>query len=39
MSTWFSLQQPETKGEGLKDHVEEESKLATDNDVEMNKKN
>lgn len=32
-------QQPETKGQGLKDHVEDDAKLADDNaDVELTKK-
>lgn len=41
-SNWlfFLFQQPETKGQGLTDHVEEEQmKLSSDpSDVEMNKK-
>lgn len=35
----FDTQQPETKGQGLKDHVEDDAKLADDNaDVELTKK-
>jgi hypothetical protein len=38
-SNFSFLQQPETKGEGLKDHVEEEPNLTDGNsDLEMNKK-
>lgn len=36
---FFRTQQPETKGQGLKDHVEEDAKLADDNaDIELTKK-
>lgn len=35
----FNIQQPETKGQGLKDHVEDDAKLADDNaDVELTKR-
>lgn len=35
----LDTQQPETKGQGLKDHVEDDAKLADDNaDVELTKK-